>query len=198
MSDLLGLEDSMDNKRFIRFLASVNGWHAGDEEVKLTKFLLDPTSVKSGWGRLKSETAPHWKWDEKLGVRGTLPKERDNEKLTEEQRLEYKRGFTVDLYSKELGVRTWSSTSAGATKGFLKLYTELNEQLSANENKVAVIEYIGSDAITIGKGNSRIPNFKILGWRTDDAFELSAEAEFDDVPLELNGSATETEEEIPF
>ena len=192
MSDLLGLNDNMDNNYFIRFLASANCWKTGDEEVELTKILLDPTSVKSGWGKIQEGLAPDWHWDEELGVRGLRPGD------TEDDKMLYKRGFSVDLYSKELGVRTWSSTSAGATKGFLKLYTDLNEQLSANENKVAVIEYLGSDAIAIGKGHSRIPNFKILGWRSDDSFELSAEAEFDEVPLELNGSTANETEEIPF
>jgi hypothetical protein len=120
--------------------------------------------------------------------------------------MNYKRGFSVDLYSKDLGIRTWSSTSVGATMGFLALYEEIDKQLSANQGKVAVIEYTGSDAKPVGKGNTRVPKFKVLGWRSDDSFEFTAEPDatstwhdkVEETPLDLNGSATVETDEIPF
>jgi len=203
MGDLLGLEDNMDGRKYVRYMPSVNGWKAGDDEVTVEKFLLDPNSIKSGWGWISEGFSPDWHWDDEVGIRKSLPTQRnDGTLLTEEQKLEYKRGFSVDLYTKDLGVRTWSSTSKGVSQGFLALYTALHPQIAENAGKVAVVEYKGSTAVAYGKGNSRIPEFEIQGWRADDSFEATASASEETALDEskTNGSAISQQEteEIPF
>ena len=107
---LLGLNDSADNKSFIRFMPSNNGWFVGtDEEVDIKHILIDPGSVKTGWGRIQLGVAPDWSWDDAIGQRGLRPGESEDEKF------EYKRGFSVDLFGQEIGLRTWSTTTTVAT-----------------------------------------------------------------------------------
>ena len=60
---LLGLNDAADDKLFIRYMPSTNGWFVGkDDEVDLKYFILNPTSVKTGWGKITKGEAPDWHW----------------------------------------------------------------------------------------------------------------------------------------
>ena len=162
---LLGLNDSSDDKLFIRYMPSNNGWFVGEEdEVDLKHFLLNPTSIKTGWGKIAQGEAPEWHWDEAIGRRGLRPGE------NEEDRMNYKRGFSVDMFIKESGLRTWSTTTTGSNIGFEKLYENIHEQMASNLGKFPVVEYTGSEAMKVGKGNTRVPQFKLLKWVESDEF----------------------------
>ena len=163
---LLGLNDAADDKLFIRYMPSTNGWFTGkDYEISLKYFMLNPTSVKTGWGKITKGEAPDWVFDEALGKRAIRPGD------TEEEKMEYKRGFSVDMFIQEEGLRTWSTTTTGSNIGFENLYTEIHAQQAENVGKFPVIEYTGSEAIKIGKGNTRVPQFKLVKWVESDEFE---------------------------
>lgn len=163
---LLGLNDAADDKLFIRYMPSANGWFVGkDDEVDLKYFILNPTSVKTGWGKITKGEAPDWHWDEALGKRAIRPGD------TEEEKMDYKRGFSVDMFIQEEGLRTWSTTTTGSNIGFENLYSEVHAQQAENVGKFPVIEYTGSEAIKIGKGNTRVPQLKLVKWVESDEFE---------------------------
>ena len=163
---LLGLNDAADDKLFIRYMPSTNGWFVGkDDEVDLKYFILNPTSVKTGWGKITKGEAPDWVFDEALGKRAIRPGD------TEEEKMDYKRGFSVDLFIQEEGLRTWSTTTTGSNIGFENLYTEIHAQQAENVGKFPVVEYTGSEAIKIGKGNTRVPQLKLVKWVESDEFE---------------------------
>lgn len=163
---LLGLNDAADDKLFIRYMPSTNGWFTGkDHEIDLKYFMLNPTSVKTGWGNIKKGETPDWKFDEAIGKKAIRPGD------TEEEKMEFKRGFSVDMFIQEEGLRTWSTTTTGSNIGFENLYTEIHAQQAENVGKFPVIEYTGSKAIKIGKGNTRVPQFKLVKWVESDEFE---------------------------
>lgn len=163
---LLGLNDAADDKLFIRYMPSTNGWFTGkDHEIDLKYFMLNPTSVKTGWGKITKGEAPDWHWDEALGKRAIRPGD------TEEEKMNYKRGFSVDMFIQEEGLRVFSTTTTGSNIGFENLYTEIHAQQAENVGKFPVIEYTGSEAIKIGKGNTRVPQFKLVKWVESDEFE---------------------------
>lgn len=163
---LLGLNDAADDKLFIRYMPSANGWFSGkDHEIDLKYFMLNPTSVKTGWGKITKGEAPDWHWDEALGKRAIRPGD------TEEEKMNYKRGFSVDMFIQEEGLRVFSTTTTGSNIGFENLYTEIHAQQAENVGKFPVIEYTGSEAIKIGKGNTRVPQFKLVKWVESDEFE---------------------------
>jgi hypothetical protein len=70
----------------------------------------------------------------------------------------------VTLYSKELGLVDWSANAYGPCKGFEKIYSEAAKVVDDNYGKLPVIEYVNSTAEKVGKGNTRVPNFKLAGW----------------------------------
>ena len=195
---ILGLSNSEDNNYYIRWMPSVNSWKTGDEEVELKYILVDPESVKTGWGRIQMGIAPDWKWDEQLGQRTSRPADG----LSEEERMEYKRGFKVDLFNKDIGLRTWSATGTGATMGFEKLYTDIHAGLKDNPGKVPVVEYTGSEAIKVGTkgGSTRVPEFRIVKWTETKEFDWEQSEPYEE-PEDLNGSTSDDtpfDDEIPF
>jgi len=137
---------------YIRFKPSVNAWYVDDNEIDLKGITMDPDSLKTGWGLIQEGEAPSWVWDETLGVRGPKP---DGD---------YKRGFSVMVYIKDIGWREWSSNGAGVNRGLGAIWKTIHAQMSDNQGKAAALKYAGSTADTSGKGATRIPNFELVKW----------------------------------
>ena len=89
---LFGLIVAADDMLFIRYMPSTNGWFVGkDDEVDLKYFILNPTSVKTGWGKITKGEAPDWHWDEALGKRAIRPGD------TEEEKMDFLKQIRADL-----------------------------------------------------------------------------------------------------
>jgi hypothetical protein len=138
---------------YIRFAPQANAWTNRDgEEIQLKKVVMDLDSVQTGW-LLIAAGMRDWQPDEVLGAKSQSPGEG------------YKRGFQVTLYSKELGLVDWSANAYGPCKGFEKIYSEAAKAAPiTNDGKLPVIEYVNSTAEKVGKGNTRVPNFKLVSW----------------------------------
>jgi len=157
---------------YIRFAPQANAWTNRDgEEIQLKKVVMDLESVQTGWLMIGAGVRD-WQPDEVLGAKSQSPGEG------------YKRGFVVTLYSKELGLVDWSANSYGVCKGFEKIYNEADKAVGDNGGKLPVIEYVNSTAEKVGKGNTRVPNFKLVSWvarpagmNAEDGLEHWAEPE---------------------
>tara|TARA_R110000868_G_scaffold396044_1_gene668080 strand:- start:10 stop:588 length:579 start_codon:yes stop_codon:yes gene_type:complete len=157
---------------YIRFAPQANAWTNRDgEEIQLKKVVMDLDSVQTGWLMIGAGVRD-WQPDETLGAKSQSPGEG------------YKRGFVVTLYSKELGLVDWSANAYGPCKGFEKIYNEADKAAGDNEGKLPVIEYVNSTAEKVGKGNTRVPNFKLVSWvarpagmNAEDGLEQWAEPE---------------------
>jgi hypothetical protein len=137
---------------YIRFAPQANAWTNRDgEEIQLKKVVMDLYSVQTGWLMIGAGVRD-WQPDETLGAKSQSPGEG------------YKRGFVVTLYSKELGLVDWSANAYGPCKGFEKIYNECEKAVGDNPGKLPVIEYVNSTAEKVGKGNTRVPNFKLVSW----------------------------------
>lgn len=137
---------------YIRFAPQANAWTNRDgEEIQLKKVVMDLDSVQTGW-LLIAAGMRDWQPDETLGAKSQSPGEG------------YKRGFQVTLYLKELSLVDWSANSYGVCKGFEKIYNECEKAAADNAGKLPVIEYINSTPEKVGKGNTRVPNFKLVSW----------------------------------
>ena len=151
MSFSLGL--SSGGGSYIRFSPSINAWTLGKEEVALKKVLVDLDSIRTGWGLMAEGQTPQWIWDDVVGKRSVKPEG------------EFKRGFSVQLYlGPERGWAEWSSNGTGPNMGMEALVGAAWPQKEQNPGKVLVAAYTGSRAERIGKGQTRIPQFDILGW----------------------------------
>lgn len=140
---------------YIRFSAAANAWTVSGEEIQFSQCLLDPSSLRTGWGQIEAGMAPDWVWDETPGARSRAPS------------ADHKRGFSLFLYVKGHGWREWATTSAGCNMGLEALWPMVAGQQAQNHGMVAVLAYAGSTAQKIGKGTTRVPNFSVVKWIVD-------------------------------
>lgn len=159
---------------YIRFLPSANAWMIGKDEFTLKKFVMDQTSIKTGWGKMETGEAPNWVWDASPGVSGPKPSD------------DHKRGFAICLFIKSQGTVEWSTTGVGQVMGFVAIYDDIFKAQADNPGQVPILEYSGSDAIKIGKGNTRKPKFSILGWveHSSIAWGATADEPADPAPVQ--------------
>ena len=164
--------NSGSGNSYIRFAPQANAWTNRDgDEIQLKKVVMDLDSVQTGWLMIGAGVRD-WQPDETLGAKSQSPGEG------------YKRGFVVTLYSKELGLVDWSANAYGPCKGFEKIYSDAAKVADDNSGKLPVIEYVNSTAEKVGKGNTRVPNFKLVSWvarpagmNAEDGLESFAEPE---------------------
>ena len=163
---------------YIRFAPQANAWTNRDgEEIQLKKVVMDLDSVQTGWLMIAAGMRD-WQPDETLGAKSQSPGEG------------YKRGFQVTLFSKELSLVDWSANSYGVCKGFEKIYNECEKAAGDNAGKLPVIEYINSTPEKVGKGNTRVPNFKLVSWVARPAgMNADAGDEFEPEPAPVRKAA---------
>jgi hypothetical protein len=159
---MLGLSES--TAEYIRFKPSLNQWLVDGEEIDLKGLLIDPSSLKTGWGKISEGAAPEWQWDERPGVKGHQPDP------------EYKRGFSVMVYLSAHGWREWTTTGSGPKMGLEAVWPAIHNGASSNEGKVAKVKYNGAVAQAIGKGQTRVPQFELVGWADRPEGETAAPA----------------------
>jgi len=125
---------SEGSSEYIRFKPSVNAWIADGDELQLEDVLLDPSTLKVGWGKITEGQAPEWTWDEKLGKKSPSPSP------------EHRRGFSVMLKIKDKG---WQVVGL---------------QVKENTGKAVLLKYTGARMEKIGQGTTRIPEFQVKSW----------------------------------
>lgn len=161
----MGILNLSGGGAFIRFMPQVNAWVFGGQEVAIKQIVVDHDTARTGWGVIKEGAAPEWIWTDRLGAYGSQPSP------------DHKKGFSVILYTKQTGKVEWSSTGTGPCMGFDVVFEEIWNGKDANPGKVAVIEYTGSEAIKVGKGNTRRPLFKLVKWVDRANIPWGADAE---------------------
>ena len=161
---MLNLSSAGGSGNYIRFSPQANAWTNNlGEEIQLKKVVFDIDAVQTGW-LLLGVGVREWNPDAELGRKGPQPTP------------EFKRGFIVKFYNKEIGTVEWSSNGVGPNMGLEQMYTACAAQRAANPGKMPVLEYTGSKLEKIGKGTTRIPNFTIVSW-IDRPLGMSADAE---------------------
>ena len=149
---MLNLSSSSGGGNYIRFMPSANAWlNSNKEEFTPKKMVVDTDSLQTGWMHL-GEGVRDWQPDVSVGKKGPQPS------------ADHKRGFSIKLYNKEMGLAEWSANGTGPNMGLEKLWKAIEAGQAANAGKYPVIEYKGSTLEKIGKGTTRIPNFDLVSW----------------------------------
>lgn len=156
---------------YIRFMPSANAWVFNKEETTLDVIVFDHDTVKTGWGKMSEGNAPEWQWDERLGVAGKQPS------------IDHKRGFSISLFAKGIGTVEWSSTGTGPVIGFDEIFEQIWAQKDVNPGMVPVCKYTGSNAIKVGKGNTRVPKFQLVKWTKRDSVPWGTEEKAEAAPV---------------
>lgn len=159
---MLGLSDS--TAEYFRFKPSINQWLVDGEEIDFKGMGVDPDSLKTGWGKIAEGVAPEWAWDERAGVKGKQPDP------------DYKRGFSVMVYIKDYGWREWTSTGSGPKMGLEAVWPAIHNAAASNAGKMAMLACHGSKAQAVGKGQTRVPEFELVGWKEKPETEQAAPA----------------------
>ena len=160
----LGLLPTGDSK-WIGFKPSIGIWEASGEKLELSHFILDYTSLKTGWIQIMSGASPDCHWDEKVGKVGQRPGG------------EHRRGFQVMIYLKDGGWHQWQQNQVGVLQGFSPLISQVFEKSDDNPEKLPVVKYNDFEVNSKGKGTTRIPKFEIVKWADypEEKPEVSAE-----------------------
>ena len=151
---------------FIRFSVEDNEWLRSSEEGELetvdlatNPVIIDIERVRQGW--LKLQGGRDWvQWLDNDYTK--IPKPSDA----------HKEGASVDFYSTKLfgdePVREFCSSQEGAKVFIKELYDACEEKFGSGQ--VPVIKLTGSNKVKMGRGNTRIPTFEVVGWkeRPDD------------------------------
>ncbi len=145
---------------YLRWMASRSEWvtstENGPETVDLKKAVFDVAHLRTGWAAMAPEAIPEFEWDPSItqaAPRPTTPGE-------------WKRAFECKVFAENAlgGVRVWSSNSTGACMGIDALHDQYLAAANDNDGQVPVVEYTGPKHAKIGKGNTSIPQLKIVKW----------------------------------
>lgn len=151
---------------FIRFSVEDNEWVRSTPEGDLTTVemtsapvLIDIENIQQGWLKLSGgRDWIEWPNNDPQGV--AKPSDM------------HKQGISVNFYSTKLfgdeSTREFCTSGVGALEFIKKLYNACEDKFGKGE--IPVVHITGSTKVKIGKGNSRIPDFEIKGWkpRPDD------------------------------
>lgn len=148
---MLGLSDS--TAEYFRFKPSINAWLVDGEEIEFKGMGIDPKSLKTGWGKIQEGQAPEWQWDERPGVKGRAPD------------ADFKRGFSVMVYINGYGWREWTTTGSGPKMGLEAVWPAIHNGAASNDGKMAMVAFNGAKAVSVGKGQTRVPEFELKGWK---------------------------------
>lgn len=151
---ILGLagDESGGGSLYIKYKAQARLWGEKDVEFDMAgvKIICDMDSVKTGWIFWpEGGGGPEKVWAETLGQRIPSPGK------------DFKMAFTVE-FSLDGERKIWESTQTGALMGFDELYDAMS---AAREgNKLAELKWEGAEPKQVGKGNTSIPKWSIVGW----------------------------------
>jgi len=148
---MLNLSNGSGSSDWIRFKILDNKWETQTGVIDLKPFVMDIDNFKTGWLHL-AEGLRDWVADDVMGKKDAQPTP------------DYRRGFSVTLYNKEMGPLEWCSNQVGSNKGIEVLWAEIEIGRVSNPDKVPALEFTGAKSIKIGKGTTKVPTFKIVQW----------------------------------
>lgn len=154
----------------------------GEEvEVDKPKLAFDFANIKTGWLYFEQGAGPEKVWDS-CGVTAEKPA----------GPRKFKRGFEVNVYSSQLGVREFSSTATNCIAAILQMYETYEASCKTNAGKSPIFECTGVRAIAGMYGTNYEPVFKLSGWAVVPAFEEHAPSK----PAQIE--TKELNDAIPF
>lgn len=170
---MLGLSESSQGSGELQYLKWINNIAKfavdGNDNIllDLKGIIVDPASLKTGWGYITRGAAPEWHWDEQPGVKGPEPDPKGPE-----YQDRFKRGFALDVFVPGTGWRVWTTNAKGPGIGLENIWPAIHEGAKANQGKCAKLAFKGAKDVDPMK----IPVFELTGWvdRPGDAPEAAA------------------------
>tara|TARA_R100000458_G_scaffold17243_1_gene14924 strand:- start:3555 stop:4172 length:618 start_codon:yes stop_codon:yes gene_type:complete len=167
MSDDYGFgEDNNSESRFMYFAHQgefenkfFRGKGDGKEAIEFKHIIFDHNSIMTGWVWVRAGMEPVWAENDEPKVWKANPGQ------TQQEMDNYKKGFNINGYIKDVGLVTWSGSSHGAGKAFGKMMKEIETQRADNPGKYPVVQFDGAEVERFSKGGSTsIPNLSVVSW----------------------------------
>lgn len=142
---------------FIRFKASINSWEKSSEGGSVefhwtSPAIFDIEKIQLGWLLLEPGNVDWQPWPGNVA--------------TPQLQGEYKRAFSMDVFSKALfgeeAVREFRTSASGCLEFIKELYNAC--EANFGKGQVPVVNITGSRAVKIGKGTTRVPTFEVVKW----------------------------------
>ena len=154
-------ESGGDSVGYLNWSAQERSFQIGKQNCELKKFLIDPSSLKTGWGLISSEGG-NFVWADVAGTSVTKPAPYGDQ--------EYKPAIELQCYvSQKYGapIDGWvegRTNARGARDGLHAIWEEIHDQSKDHLDESVVIELAGMETVKFKKGGTVVPQFKILGW----------------------------------
>nr|BAR33135.1 hypothetical protein [uncultured Mediterranean phage uvMED] len=198
--------DSEDSV-YISHKAATKSWYKNKEELDVNYLMIDTATMRFGWGAYSPESGYSYVWQKDLFTPMDKPSD------------DHKKAFSVWVLPKyvdgdkniEHAPCLWQRHSFGEYSGFQQMGASFYEESlkPENQNKLPVVKWVGSEAMSVGMGNTAIPKFELAAFKErPDNFIIPSwvsseegEAKADFLPKEPSSDAktsTFEDDEIPF
>lgn len=158
MLDLADTSTGSGELQYLKWINAIGKFSIdGNDNIllDLKGVLIDPESLRTGWGYITRGQAPEWVWDEQLGIRGPEP-----EAKGPDYGDRFKRGFSLDVFIPDEGWRNWTTNAKGPGIGLNDVWPQVHEQAKKNKGKLAKLAFKGAKDVDPMK----IPVFELTGW----------------------------------
>lgn len=145
---------------YLSWKAQLKRWVVDGEECELKRVLIDPTTLRTGWGKLAAGAPPDFVWSEVPGSR------------TDQPSPDHKPAFSLQVYVSEKfgapeghsGWRDFRSNGRGARDGLTAIWKQMSDEMGENAGKVASVDVKGAEEMAVGPGRTAVPTLSIRGW----------------------------------
>ena len=138
--------------------SQANAWKIDGDEVQLTGFLIDPASIKTGFGKLATGEAPDWVWAEIPGTKMPPPSD------------DHKPAVYVDVYVTEEdgapseGWKPWATNARASREALKAIWRDVHAGVAKNKGRAAAVKVTGSKAVKFGPASVRVPQLELTGF----------------------------------
>ena len=199
-------EIDSENPPFIKHDFAEKTWYRGEEAIDVNYFMIDLSTLKTGWGIYTKEENYEYRFSKDLFTKIPRPPNKET-KFTTTGEEKWKQAFSVWLLPKyikgdknlTLDPCLWQRFSVGEYQGFLNMGREFwdESQKPENKNKLPIVEWTHSETKKIGVGASCIPHFKLVKFQErPDAFTLMPEGLKEGEPVPESISEIKVEDQV--
>lgn len=152
------LNETSTGGGYLAWGSQKNSWNVDGETCALTKILIDPQSIKTGFGKIEKGVAPDYVWAEVAGTKIESPSPDHKPAFSVNAFVTTKYGAPLD------GEREWASNSRASREGLKAFWESVHNGASENSGKWAVIELAGSEPMQVGPAMINVPIMRLAGW----------------------------------
>tara|TARA_R110000850_G_scaffold3053_5_gene14370 strand:+ start:696 stop:1310 length:615 start_codon:yes stop_codon:yes gene_type:complete len=157
---MLGLTESNSSGelQYLKWINAIGKFAVdGNDNIllDLKGLIIDPASLKTGYGYITRGAAPEWVWAPTPGAKIAEP-----EPKGPEYQDRFKPGFYLDVFIPGTGWRPWSSNTKGCNIAVESIWPSIHNGIAANDGKCAKVAFKGHKDIDPMK----VPVLELIGW----------------------------------